>query len=247
MTDRLTLLGRQNLKLAVSSHSWLLAAWKSSIQVRKSCVWAVHTCVWTHMNNVSHPTTHTHTPHATVVICYAPGGMLTKWLISLCCLRLWTPPFPLQQCQRATNTHSSKHGHPEKATGTFICALACPRLHPTNSRLTLSKTHFWPALTCTRNTFERRTILNRPKIQFHQISELDININIFWFIVNKMEVLPGTSDREETPGAEPEPTRGIIDPMEELEKIGRVESGLLCTTQIWISGRKWMDWYIKGV
>lgn len=45
---------------------------------------------------------HSHTirylrTHPTVVICYAPGGMLTKWLISLCCLQTGEatlPPHP---------------------------------------------------------------------------------------------------------------------------------------------------------
>lgn len=46
---------------------------------------------WTQLCTISpHPCT-----HPVVLICYAPGGMLTKWLISLCCLQLATQRAPL--------------------------------------------------------------------------------------------------------------------------------------------------------
>lgn len=68
---------------------------------------------------------HSHTiryrrTHPTVVICYAPGGMLTKWLISLCCLQTGEATLPpLQQRTRSRR----ERGHPERATGNFLWTL----------------------------------------------------------------------------------------------------------------------------
>lgn len=70
-----------NHKLTLSSHGQSLDPKNEKISVGDQVL--QH---WTHLCTISpHPCT-----HPVVLICYAPGGMLTKWLISLCCLRLGT-------------------------------------------------------------------------------------------------------------------------------------------------------------